>query len=371
LLFILKFQDDNGVKKVVSSLEIENLIQKRNLKELEQIDDPEALDELIEALHNDYYLVRAAAATALGNMGHGKSIEPLSEALKNEKYTQPALKIIEALEKTGDSRVIPCLKDAQKRSDPNIQMAASHALDNLEKQELILEEEGLVGLEELESSKGLEEEIPEDLNLESEIESENPVSRINFPCGHENSPDADFCVVCGKNPSLIECENCGKENSKEARFCTNCAEPMEKIHQIKCANCGFLNPDNARFCTNCAYPLVNGLKINCPECGTENVAEARYCQQCAFNLKPGGKISPVSSSGQGRVKESTYASNFQSNNPEIEQGLSAGEAILIILFSPIAGLIGFLVWNDNKPKKAKESCIIGIIMLVIVLFILF
>ncbi len=368
---------------MVSSLEIENLIQKRDLKQLEQIDDPEALDALIEALKHDYYLVRAAAATALGNMDHEKSVEPLSEALNKEKYTQPALKIIEALEKIGDSRAIPGLNDAQKWSDPHIQMAASQALENLRKQEIILEEEpesskeieneavnGPAVLEEVETVKVLEEEIPENVNLESEIEPENPASQITFPCGHENSPDADFCVVCGKNPSLIECENCGKENNKEARFCTNCAQPLEKIHQIKCENCGFLNPDNARFCTNCAHPLVKGLKINCPECGTENVAEARYCQQCAFNLKPGGKISPVSSSGQGRVNQSIPASNFQSNHPEIEPGLSAGEAILIILFSPIAGLIGFLVWNDNKPKKAKESCIIGIIMLVIVLFIL-
>ncbi|GAB6056526.1 hypothetical protein JCM15415_18420 [Methanobacterium movens] len=370
------------MKKVVSFLEIENLIQKRNLKELEEIDDPEALDALIEALKHDYYLVRAAAATALGNLGHEKSVEPLSQALNKEKYTKPALEMIQALEKTGDPRSIPSLNDAQNWSEPSIQTAASKALDNLRKQEIILEEEsskeienaevnGPEVLEESETVKGLEEEIPEDANLESEIDPEIPASRITFPCGHENSADADFCVVCGKNPSLIECENCGKENNKEARFCTSCAEPMEKIPQIKCANCGFLNPDNARFCTNCAQPLIKGLKINCPECGTENVAEARYCQQCAFNLKPGGKISPVSSPGQGRVKQNTSTSNFQSNNPEIEPGLSAGEAILIILFSPIAGLIGFLVWNDNKPKKAKESCIIGIIMLVIVLFILF
>lgn len=370
------------MKKVVSSLKIENLIQKRDLKQLEQIDDPEALDALIEALQHDYYLVRAAAATALGNMGHEKSVEPLSQALNKEKYTKPALKMIQALEKTGDPCSIPSLNDAQNWSEPSIQTAASRALENLRKQEIIEEEperskeikneevNGSEVLEEFEIVKGLEEEIPKDVNLESEIDPEIPVSRRTFPCGHENSPDADFCVVCGKNSSLIECENCGKENNKEARYCTNCARPMEKIHQIKCENCGFLNPDNARFCTNCAHPLVKGLKINCPECGTENVAEARYCQQCAFNLKPGGKISPVSSSGQGRVKKSTYASNFQSNHPEIEPGLSAGEAILIILFSPIAGLIGFLVWNDNKPKKAKESCIIGIIMLVIVLFIL-
>jgi len=51
------------------------------------------------------------------------------------------------------------------------------------------------------------------------------------------------------------------------------------------------------------------------------------------------------------------------------KGLSAGEAVLIFLFSPLVGAILFLVWHDNKPKKAKQSGIIAIIAFVILLFV--
>ena len=43
-------------------------------------------------------------------------------------------------------------------------------------------------------------------------------------------------------------------------------------------------------------------------------------------------------------------------------GLSAPEFIVILLFSPIAGIIGFLVWHGEKPRKARQSITIAAVM---------
>ncbi|MBE2900848.1 hypothetical protein DNK57_08625 [Methanothermobacter thermautotrophicus] len=44
------------------------------------------------------------------------------------------------------------------------------------------------------------------------------------------------------------------------------------------------------------------------------------------------------------------------------EGLSAPEFIVILLFSPLAGLIGFLVWHGKKPRKARQSLTIAAFM---------
>jgi len=54
---------------------------------------------------------------------------------------------------------------------------------------------------------------------------------------------------------------------------------------------------------------------------------------------------------------------------ETPKGLSAGEGVVICLFSPIAGAIGYLLWHDEKPKKANESCVIAIVAFVVLFFV--
>jgi len=44
------------------------------------------------------------------------------------------------------------------------------------------------------------------------------------------------------------------------------------------------------------------------------------------------------------------------------EGLSAPEFILILLFSPLAGVIGFLIWHGEKPWKARQSITIAAVM---------
>jgi ribosomal protein L40E len=118
---------------------------------------------------------------------------------------------------------------------------------------------------------------------------------------------------------------------------------------IICQKCGTKNPYTAKFCTECASPLSDkASKKFCSQCGTENPPEAQYCQECATNLK-----SPV-------VQQKGIPQDK-------DKGLSGGETVVVCLFSPIAGALGYLIWHDEKPEKAKQACIIAVLAFVIII----
>lgn len=133
-------------------------------------------------------------------------------------------------------------------------------------------------------------------------------------------------------------------------------EPEEVIEEdikVKCLICGTENPDNAEFCIKCGNGLgeKENIKI-CSHCGAENPSDAQFCQKCGKNIT---------------ISTTTIV---QQEKPQIEtqKGLSASEAVVVCLFSPIAGAIAYLVWHDTKPKKAQEACIIAIIAFVVLFF---
>ncbi|MDO9044257.1 MAG: zinc ribbon domain-containing protein [Methanobacteriaceae archaeon] len=114
-----------------------------------------------------------------------------------------------------------------------------------------------------------------------------------------------------------------------------------------CSKCGTNNKTNAKFCINCGNDLIK-RKI-CANCGVENPDDARFCQECGKHLP---KL-PSKSRKQKKIQDDT------------QKGLSLGEAIVICIFSPIAGTIAYLIWHDNKPGKAKDACLIAILAAVI------
>jgi hypothetical protein len=116
-----------------------------------------------------------------------------------------------------------------------------------------------------------------------------------------------------------------------------------------CSNCGANIQANTKFCINCGNQLIK-RKI-CANCDVENPVDARFCQECGKHLPK----FPSKPRKRKKIQDDT------------QKGLSLGEAIVICLFSPIAGAIAYLVWNDNKPGKAKDACLISIIALVIFL----
>jgi ribosomal protein L40E len=120
---------------------------------------------------------------------------------------------------------------------------------------------------------------------------------------------------------------------------------------IICQKCGTKNPYTAKFCTECASPLSDkASKKFCSQCGTENPPEAQYCQECATNLK----APPVQQNVIPQYKDKS-------------KGLSGGETIVVCLFSPLAGALGYLIWHDEKPEKAKQACIIAVIAFVVLI----
>ena len=92
----------------------------------------------------------------------------------------------------------------------------------------------------------------------------------------------------------------------------------------------------------------------CEDCRLQ-LAGKNYCQECADKLVA--------------EKQKQKPQKAVSRKVETEEGLDAGEAIVICLFSPIAGAIAWLLWHDTKPKKAQEACIIAIILFVVWLVI--
>ena len=88
---------------------------------------------------------------------------------------------------------------------------------------------------------------------------------------------------------------------------------------------------------------------------SKNELDATFCKECGHKLDD--EVNPTPEQHYGPVK--SY------------EGLNAGEFLLILLFSPIAGIIGFISWHDTKPQKAKQAAIIALIMFVLWLIIFY
>ncbi|HEX3249233.1 MAG TPA: SPFH domain-containing protein [Pyrinomonadaceae bacterium] len=54
-----------------------------------------------------------------------------------------------------------------------------------------------------------------------------PAAGVPCPkCGHQNAPDAKFCVECGAKQGPATCANCQSELSPGAKFCNECGQKV-------------------------------------------------------------------------------------------------------------------------------------------------
>ncbi len=81
---------------------------------------------------------------------------------------------------------------------------------------------------------------------------------------------------------------------------------------------------------------------NCPNCGSANLDEARYCGVCGKSLE---ETKPTTFTNTNQQKAYTYG---KAND-------SIGAWWLLGAFIPLVGLILFLVWKDEYPKRAKSA----------------
>ena len=130
-------------------------------------------------------------------------------------------------------------------------------------------------------------------------------------CGAYNSPDSEFCDMCGRKLHEEEEEddfdinfhreyensvfcNCGKENDEDSLFCDNCGLPLDRYVNIdgmkKRCVCSVLNDLVADFCVDCGNSLNEEITQLICVCGTRNPIGEKICSSCGKRLNPDRSI---------------------------------------------------------------------------------
>ena len=146
----------------------------------------------------------------------------------------------------------------------------------------------------------------------------------------------------------MNCKNCGNPLREGDQFCPNCgaaAEPPKTQAEEQ---------KNENVCKNCGKPLQEGTMF-CPYCGA-SVANGQAPSQAAW--QPWAPPQPSQCAAP-------YAQGAPA--PRADDAPSGGFFALGFFF-PLIGLILFLVWKDQLPKRAK-SCGKGALVGVIVQFV--
>lgn len=128
-----------------------------------------------------------------------------------------------------------------------------------------------------------------------------------------------------------------------AKFCINCGAPLEE-GMTTCSSCGskieILSKEEAdKFANN------SSNTVYCRRCGKPVSSDAVICIHCGCSIS--GKQIKSSSSGDGDGVAWGFIGFFMG-----------------LFFTPIIGLILWLVWRDDKPERAKGVGIGTLISLV-------
>ncbi|MBI5680517.1 MAG: zinc ribbon domain-containing protein [Methanobacterium sp.] len=159
-------------------------------------------------------------------------------------------------------------------------------------------------------------------------------------CGGDYREAKEYEIEDLENSKLDTKEN-SKLDTKEITNKHMSAEDIRKKLEEKrneldiCRHCGYKNIEEAEFCIKCGAKI--GANI-CPKCEIENPKDAEFCYKCGHDLK----------------------NKPQSTEIISKKGLGIGMGIIIFLFSPLAGIIGYIVWHDSKPKKAEQSGLLAL-----------
>jgi len=172
-----------------------------------------------------------------------------------------------------------------------------------------------------------------------------------------------FKAKIGVNKRFLVCEECGgyyelekgeSINDFESCQCGGKLKQVVRKLQIEEQNTSkdeIIEKPNKIMQNRNALEKVEKFCVNC---GSEIQKNAKYCQNCGFNLQDAVKRVEID-----KEKKIT------------EKGLTAGETLVIcILPLAVGGLIAWLIWHNDKPKKANQACVISIIFFVIWLFII-
>lgn len=108
-----------------------------------------------------------------------------------------------------------------------------------------------------------------------------------------------------------------------------------------CRNCGALNADTSKYCESCGEKLNDNTESGMP---VEQEAPAISEQTLSEDA-------PV-------INQTTKEDAPTTIQSEPSQDASSVGLGILCFFFPVVGLVLFLVWRENLPKRAK-SCGIG------------
>lgn len=101
----------------------------------------------------------------------------------------------------------------------------------------------------------------------------------------------------------------------------------------------------------------------CHQCGKEIDDSVQYCPYC-------GAPQSMTQNNENQYQNQNYQ-NYQTNTSYVnEQDESHIGWAILAFFIPIAGLVLYLVWRNEFPKKAK-SCLHGLIAGIVIEVVMF
>ena len=103
---------DTGAGESLTQRLIDRQVRGDAVRALGELNDPSAVEPLIQALKDKDRMVRASAAMALGYLGDNIAAEPLIQVLKEDDSIQVRTSAAEALGKLNDSRAVEPLIQA-------------------------------------------------------------------------------------------------------------------------------------------------------------------------------------------------------------------------------------------------------------------
>lgn len=190
----------------------------------------------------------------------------------------------------------------------------------------------------------------------------------------ESKVNINYCKTCGEAVNFTQkiCLKCGFRPEFGNSYCSQCGITTES-GQSKCINCGFqLNeiineyktegktPEESivtnMYCKTCGVNIEVNQKV-CRSCGFEPLKGNSYCQTCGIQIKE-GQVICVSC---GFELKPTHKTEMSSH---VELDYDRKKTVLSILI-PMAGIIFYLINNDNTHKQALKYLKFGILNLVL------
>ena len=103
---------DTGAGESLTQMLIDRQVRGDAVRALGELNDPNAVEPLIQALKYEDRMVRASAAMALGYLGDSRALEPLIQTLKDDEDRLVRTSAAEALGKLNDTRAVEPLIQA-------------------------------------------------------------------------------------------------------------------------------------------------------------------------------------------------------------------------------------------------------------------